>query len=485
MLLVHLFESVDLDKTIAKYGKQLESRIKTDHSAPKDISQIIQRIINADPTPNKKYVQWMIRAYLSSGIRYLEDLSRTNAALILFDKNKVRLPVEQRDINKIKSLPDLETLVEPFEDVKSGKEEKRELSANIKSQTKVIYNGSQGKILVPLTQEASMFWGQGTKWCTAANKNNMFDEYNKDGHLYIILMNNGEKYQFHLQSGQLMDVKDVKVDFKEFNKKYPWVFQNIKFTEEEQKLAVQQTRYAIQFIDKPSEELKKLAVQQDGRAIQFIHNPSEEVQKLALQQDGDAIRFIDNPSEEIKKLAVQKNGNAIEYIKNPSEEVKKIAVQRNGEAIYYIKNPSEEIQKLAVQNDGYAIYYIDNPSEEVKKLAVQQDGSAIKYIDNPSEELKKLAVQQDGSAIKYIDNPSEELKKLAVQQNGRAIRFIDNPSEEFQKLAVQQTGRAIAYIKNPSEEIQELAVQQNGRAIRFIDNPSEELKKLAVDQGYI
>jgi hypothetical protein len=307
MLLVHLFESIDLDKTIAVYGKQLETRIKTDHSAPKDISQIIQRIINADPTPNKKYVQWMIRAYLSSGIRYLEDLSRTNAALILFDKNKVRLPVEQRDINKIKSLPDLETLVEPFEDVKSGKEEKRELSANIKSQTKVIYNGSQGKILVPLTQEASMFWGQGTKWCTAANKNNMFDEYNKDGHLYIILMNNGEKYQFHLQSGQLMDVKDVKVDFKEFNKKYPWVFQNIKFTEEEQKLAVQQTRYAIQFIDKPSEELKKLAVQQDGRAIQFIHNPSEEIQKLAVQQDGYAIAYIKNPSEELKKLAKRKN----------------------------------------------------------------------------------------------------------------------------------------------------------------------------------
>jgi hypothetical protein len=369
MLLVHLFESIDLDKTIAVYGKQLETRIKTDHSAPKDLNQIVQKFINADPTPNKKYVQWMIRTYLSSGIRYLEDLSRTNAALILFDKNKVRLPVEQRDINKIKSLPDLETLVEPFEDVKSGKEEKRELSANIKSQTKVIYNGSQGKILVPLTQEASMFWGQGTKWCTAANKNNMFDEYNKDGHLYIILMNNGEKYQFHLQSGQLMDVKDDEVNFDDFNKKYPWVFQNIKFTEEEQKLAVQKNGYAIYYIKNPSEEIQKLAVKQNGEAIKYIDKPSEEIQKLAVQNDGYAIRYIDNPSEELQKLAVQKNGLAIHYIDNPSEEVK----------------------KLAVQEYGYAIRYIDNPSEEVKKLAVQQTGRAIKYIDNPSEELKKLA----------------------------------------------------------------------------------------------
>jgi hypothetical protein len=373
MLLIHLFESIDLDKTIAVYGNQLETRIKTDHSAPKDISQIVQKFINADPTPNKKYVQWMLRTYLSSGIRYLEDLSRTNAALILFDKNKVRLPVEQRDINKIKSLSDLESLVEPFEDVKSGKEEKRELSANIKSQTKVIYNGSQGKILVPLTQEASMFWGQGTKWCTAANKNNMFDRYNKDGHLYIILMNNGEKYQFHLSSAQLMDVKDVKVDFKEFNKKYPWVFQNIKFSEEIQKLAVQSNAFAIQFIHNPSEEIQKLAVQQDGYAIAYIDNPSEEVKKLAVQQDGYAIEYIKNPSEGIKKLAVQQNGRAIQFIDKPSEELKKLAVQQDGRAIQFIHNPSEEIQKLAVQQDGYAIAYIKNPSEEVKKLAKRKN----------------------------------------------------------------------------------------------------------------
>jgi hypothetical protein len=344
-----------LDKTIAVYGNQLKPRIETDHSAPKNLYQIIQKFINADPTANKKYVQWVIRTYLKSGIRYTEDLGRTNTALILFDKNKIKLHIEQRDINKIKSLPDLETLVEPFEETKSGKEIKKEISATIKTQTKLIYDGAEGKISVPLAQEASMFWGQGTKWCTAANKDNMFDQYNKDGHLYIIFLNNGEKYQFHLQSGQLMDVKDVEVDFEEFNKKYPWVFQNIKFTEEEQKLAVQQTRYAIQFIDKPSEELKKLAVQQDGRAIQFIVNPSEELKKLAVQQNGNAIYYIDNPSEEFQKLAVQQNGNAI----------------------YYIKNPSEEIKKLAVQNYGYAIKYIDNPSEEFQKLAVQQNGNAI------------------------------------------------------------------------------------------------------------
>jgi hypothetical protein len=391
-----------LDKTIAVYGNQLKPRIETDHSAPKNLYQIIQKFINADPTANKKYVQWVIRTYLKSGIRYTEDLGRTNTALILFDKNKIKLHIEQRDINKIKSLPDLETLVEPFEETKSGKEIKKEISATIKTQTKLIYDGAEGKISVPLAQEASMFWGQGTKWCTAANKDNMFDQYNKDGHLYIIFLNNGEKYQFHLQSGQLMDVKDVEVDFEEFNKKYPWVFQNIKFTEEEQKLAVQQTRYAIQFIDKPSEELKKLAVQQDGRAIQFIVNPSEELKKLAVQQNGNAIYYIDNPSEEFQKLAVQQNGNAIYYIKNPSEEIKKLAVQNYGYAIKYIDNPSEEFQKLAVQQNGYAIKYIHNPSEEIQKLAVQKNGLAIQFIVNPSEELKKLAVQQDGRAIEYI-----------------------------------------------------------------------------------
>jgi protein tyrosine phosphatase (PTP) superfamily phosphohydrolase (DUF442 family) len=333
----------------------------------------------------------MLRTYLNSGIRYLEDLSRTNAALILFDKNKVRLPVEQRDINKIKSLSDLETLVEAFEKIKSGKEIKKEISANIKSQTKMIYNGPEGKILVPLTQEASMFWGQGTKWCTAANKDNYFDNYNKNGHLYIILINNGEKYQFHLYSEQLMDVRDAGINFEEFNKTYPWVFKNIKFTEEEQ----------------------KLAVQKNGEAIQYIDNPSEEVKKLAVKKNGWAIEFIDNPSEEVKKLAVQQDGLAIYHIKNPSEQVQKLAVQQNRRAIKYIYNPSEEIQKLAVQQTGNAIQYIDNPSKEIQKLAVQQTGNAIRFIKNPSEEVKILAVQQDGWAIEYIKNPSEEIKRLA------------------------------------------------------------------------
>jgi hypothetical protein len=362
-----------LDKTIATYGVELTKRIKSDHSAFKSISPVIRKFIKKDPTPNKKYVQWMIRTYLKSGIRHLEDLSRTNTALILFDKNKIELPVEQRDINKIKSLSDLETLVKQFEDVKSGKDIKKEISANIKLQTTVVCDGAEGKILIPLTKEASCFWGQGTKWCTAAKNNNRFASYNKDGNLYIILMNNGEKYQFHLQSGQLMDVRDDEVDFDEFKKTYPWVFQNIKFSEEIKKLAVQSNEYAFRFIHNPSEEIKKLAVKKNGSAIEYIENPSEELKKLAVQQNGWAIKYIHNPSEELKKLAIQQNGHAIKYISNPSEEIKRLAVQQNGFIIKYISNPSEEIKRLAVKQNGFMIQYISNPSEEVQKLALKQN----------------------------------------------------------------------------------------------------------------
>ncbi len=46
--------------------------------------------------------------------------------------------------------------------------------------------------------------------------------------MYVILPNDGSEYQFHLMSGQLMDVNDNSVDFNEFKDKYPWVFKKYK-----------------------------------------------------------------------------------------------------------------------------------------------------------------------------------------------------------------------------------------------------------------
>jgi len=342
-------EYLDLNKTLSVWGDKLQQRNMSDRNKlqPKEI---INKIIDADPTKNQQYSLWIIQTYINKGINYLEDLSRVYNALTLFNKFKNKLPINQRDIQKIKKLSELENLVDQFKEVKTGKEVKQNISDEIKKQTKIIYNGQEGKIIIPLTKEASCYLGQNTRWCTAATESeNMFNDYNNEGPLYIILPKDGTKWQFHLQSEQLMDEQDDEVDFYEFDNMYPWVFNNIKFSEKEQLNAITQNRFAIKFIKNPSEEIQLAAVNRNGDAIYYINNPSEEVQLAAVKQNGLIIQFIDNPSEKVQLAAVKQNGRAVQYI------------------IAKGLTPSEEVQLSAVNQDRYAIEYIKNPSEEVKQ----------------------------------------------------------------------------------------------------------------------
>jgi len=388
-------EYLDLNKTLFVWGDKLQQRNMSDHNKypPKEI---INKIIDSDPTKNQQYSLWIIQTYINKGINYLEDLSRVYNALILFNKFKNKLPINQRDIQKIKKLSELENLVDQFKETKTGKEVKQNISDEIKKQTKIIYNGQEGKILIPLTEESSCFWGKNTRWCTASTETeNLFNDYNKDGPLYIILPNDNTKWQFHFQSAQLMNEQDEEIDFNKFNKKYPWVFKNIKFSEEDQLDAVNNDSDSIEFIKNPSEKVQLAAVKQDGLAIEFIKNPSEKVQLAVVNQNGSLICYIKKPSEKVQLAAVNKNGRAVQYIiakgLTPSEEVQLAAVNQDGWSIQYIKNPSEEIQLAAVKQDGNAIYYINNPSEEVQLAAVKQYGRAIRFINNPSEKVKQAA----------------------------------------------------------------------------------------------
>ena len=67
------------------------------------------------------------------------------------------------------------------------------------------------------TVDAARLYGSGTKWCTAARNNNIFDSYNNRGRLYIILAGD-RKFQLHYQSDQFMDERDVAVTIND--KKY-------------------------------------------------------------------------------------------------------------------------------------------------------------------------------------------------------------------------------------------------------------------------
>lgn len=184
-------------------------------------TQVFNRVIDAafvkniaerDPTPNKIYLDWMMRQSVEDP-RFLEDLHRTTEDLRTYNRVKGRLPVEQRDINRIKDKDTLYAAVAPFAEVKSGKEEKKEFSDKMKAQMREVYRGHEGTVLVPLTKEAAIFLGRGTRWCTAATNSNQFKHYNDQGPLYVLIHADGVKWQAHAGSGQIADDTDKTLSY--------------------------------------------------------------------------------------------------------------------------------------------------------------------------------------------------------------------------------------------------------------------------------
>jgi hypothetical protein len=209
----------DRSKTVAALGSAILQRANSDAylksiTATKDDNEIINTVLTAaeeaDPTANKQYVVWIVRQFTKNKMKY-EDLYKLHDDLAVFFKTKgqhKRLGVNS-DINQYnwKTLADTAA--------KLGNTELAEPDAETASvpDSKILYNGPLGVLVVPETKEASCELGRGTKWCTAAQNRNMFDFYSKDGPLYIwVDKQEKSKYQFHFETFQFMDAQDKPID---------------------------------------------------------------------------------------------------------------------------------------------------------------------------------------------------------------------------------------------------------------------------------
>ena len=296
-----LFE-FDLQKTIQNYSKRLLDRSKADHSAKnKSIEEIINLFVQSDPTSKKAYALWMINTYLSNGIRFLEDLGRTNEALISYIdlKFKNKLKPEHKDINKIKSLNELEDLIDEYKEkpiaVQSERQREKELEDQFfkNKEAELFYNDNEIKVVIPKTERASCFFGRNTKWCTAATNNNMFKYYNDKGPLYIVLIKKENKrFQFHFETDQFMDERDIYIqNWNQIINSYPKL---------------------LDIFDQ---------IARKHSFLPLIKNPDKEVQLAAVKRDGLIIRVIKNPDKEIQLAAVKRSDRAIQFIKNPDKDV--------------------------------------------------------------------------------------------------------------------------------------------------------------------
>jgi hypothetical protein len=203
---------------------KIHPSINTEHdlAAPhRDSSDIINHFANnADPTNEKIYTPWLVNKYKAQTFMQ-NDAPDIKQTLSDFHANKNRMPI--KDINQYKSPDELKQAVAPFIGSKSGKQQKKETGEGAD-----LIHAENGVTVHKLnTKEAAMKYGAATKWCTSAKVRNQFNNYNKDGDLYVIKGRNGEKHKLFLskngeeKDNELRDAEDNEVPIQDLIKKHP------------------------------------------------------------------------------------------------------------------------------------------------------------------------------------------------------------------------------------------------------------------------
>ena len=226
--------TVETSQVLNKITGEMEERRKY-KIRPSEES--LEKVVEADPTPNKIYSQWMMNSFIKliksgeehEAVRFIEeDLSQANEYLTVFSQslnderfksvtaNISGLPEDPANINQYRDLAQLFRAVEAFIDRPDSNIIKKEMKKFVLSgQAKILYEDSKWIVYNPLTREANCAISIG-EWCTARAENSYFKSYTTNNpepngspsKIYVIINkdvlegNSDEVYQFHFETDQ-------------------------------------------------------------------------------------------------------------------------------------------------------------------------------------------------------------------------------------------------------------------------------------------
>ena len=202
------------DYIASSMKSRLEAAAQKDLGRPVDAVALVGELKKADPDPQGKNLQFIANMYVKNQFK-LEDLARIKNEITTFLKFRKELPI--RDLNQIATLDQLYDLTEPLTQRAAAGQEPvsaRQQEKEVKKDVVKLIDTPNFKVLIPKSEAASQLYGKGTKWCTAADENCMFDQYAREGDIYIIIANLGgreRKFQLHVQSDQFMNERDQQV----------------------------------------------------------------------------------------------------------------------------------------------------------------------------------------------------------------------------------------------------------------------------------
>jgi hypothetical protein len=194
------------------YTNIMSSYVNLQKNSDNSYSHVIEKM------PLIRYTYLNSESRMTNFIKTLEKRRLwIQACLVLLESLKTffkfKSKIEIKDLGRYPSIQDLWEVTDAF----AGETEtlsKSQTEKIIKKDTKKLIDTPDFKVYVPETKEAACYYGKGTKWCTAADNDNMFDHYNNQGKLYVIMAGTGEnikKFQLHFESEQFMNDKDAEI----------------------------------------------------------------------------------------------------------------------------------------------------------------------------------------------------------------------------------------------------------------------------------
>jgi hypothetical protein len=495
---------------------------------PEHVGRII--LERADPTMAKTMTEWLVKQYAQGGLR-LEDTGTAHETLEMFQRYAPKLPEDQRDLGRYQSFAEAWQVVFPLAEAErdklSGKAQKAMERDKAYAESRILRQDPDGfTVAVPLTEFAAKWWGRGTSWCTAAEKDNQFGRYYEEAPLIVIVIPElKEKGKFQLWTSvhdvECMNAADEPVTKDFFDAYWPRFegamrclairadhalmnVPEVRLTEEFCKHAIRRLGSALEHVPQAlrTEEICQIAVAQYGTALCYVPDNQRSIDlcRVAVEQTGWALRDVPRAfrSEDLCKIAVQQCGSVLSEVplELRTEEICMIAVHQEGSALRSVPQAlrTEGMCKIAVAQNGGALECVPEAlrTEELCRVAVAQRGLALLYVPQHlrTEAMCKIAVKQHGRALQYVPERfrTDEMCKIAVTQNGLALGYVpkDLCTEDMCSIAVAQDGWALKDVpeKLCTVEICRIAVAQNGEALNYVplQRRTEDICRLAVQQ---
>ena len=164
------------------YKKYLEGNTST-HITDMYMDDIVPG--SAGINSNHKYLDWIVDRWVKAQLDHPESHISEKEAVeeiikAVSDFDRVQNRLEQKDLYQYATIDELFKAL-------TAVDSKQRRQVSDREDAKKIYETNRYVVVVPETQEASCYYGSGTKWCTAQSDRDYFKNYKENGELYYII----------------------------------------------------------------------------------------------------------------------------------------------------------------------------------------------------------------------------------------------------------------------------------------------------------